>query len=282
MNPNSTFTMNGGTISGNSSGGNGGGVCLNGASAAFTMTAAGVGNTYIRDNSSTNNGGGVYVANAATFNMNVFGNTSSAALCIVGNKAANGGGVYNLGTFTMNTGGIYGTDIGGSNSGWPNTASANGGGVYNAGTFTMNGPLTPVGSNGNYIGYNSATNGGGVYMQSGTFNINNYNLIWQNTRGGGIYVAGGTLCMIAADTLPALYYNTGWGVNVASGGTFRLGSGDIYGTNNGSSANTLGALNVASGGIATYGTNAQATAGTGTNLPSQGTRIVVTNGVKSQ
>jgi hypothetical protein len=106
------FIMNGGTITGNTSRGNGGGVYVE-SRGTFTMH-----NGTINGNTASGNsgGGGVYVA-SGTFTMNngaISGNTASG-------DYSNGGGVYVTpsGTFTM-TGGII--------SG--NTSRRDGGGVY--------------------------------------------------------------------------------------------------------------------------------------------------------
>jgi uncharacterized protein (TIGR02145 family) len=110
-----TFTMNGGTISGNSSYGVGLG------RGTFTMNEGSI---------SDNNNGGVHVGADCSFTMR--GGT------INGNTSSNGGGVWVDGTFTMRGGTITG-----------NTARENGGGVYvrNYRTFTKTG--------GTITGYNS-------------------------------------------------------------------------------------------------------------------------------
>jgi parallel beta-helix repeat protein len=95
--PGSSFTMYGGTISGNTASSRGGGVCVwyNG---TFTM----YGGT-ISSNSDSGNGGGVYVNNNGVFNMH--GGTISG-----NNGGFGGGGVYvdSGGTFTMSGGTISG------------------------------------------------------------------------------------------------------------------------------------------------------------------------------
>ena len=127
-----TFTMNGGTISGNKATNYGGGVDNYG---TFTMNRG-----TISGNNATKEGGGVY--NYKTFTMR--GGT------ITGNKATNyGGGVDNYRTFTMTGGTIEGNN------------AYYGGGVYNDGTFTM--------TQGTISG-NNATFGGGV-GNHGTFTM---------------------------------------------------------------------------------------------------------------
>jgi hypothetical protein len=116
-----TFTMTGGTISGNTAG-LGGGVCVNDG-CTFTMT----GGTISGNNTTSGGyGGGVYVDKNGIFNM--------SDGTISGNNAPNGGGVYisfgsgdTNGTFNMTGGTISG-----------NTASY-GGGVYVQGNFSKTG-----------------------------------------------------------------------------------------------------------------------------------------------
>ena len=153
-----TFTMDGGTISGNTAAVNGGGVFID-KYAAFTM-----GNGTISGNTA-NYGGGVFV-NDSEFTMNDG--------TISGNTAASGGGVnVDSSTFTMNSGTISG-----------NTA-ADGGGVFVFdGTFTMSGGT---------ISGNRGDKGGGVCEQRGTFTMTG-GTISGNTvsyAGGGVYLYGG-------------------------------------------------------------------------------------------
>jgi predicted outer membrane repeat protein len=103
-----------------------------------------------------------------------------------------------------------------------------GGGVFvESGTFTMN--------NGTIIGNTAGGDGGGVYVKGGTFTMHN-GTISGNTAtssGGGVYVGSGTFTMqggtISGNT--ATYY--GGGVYVVYSGTFtKSGTGGvIYGSN---------------------------------------------------
>ena len=136
----STFTMYGGTISGNTATKVGGGV-YQGEYVIFTMYGGAISDNTVTNGSS----GGVYVFK--TFTMN--GGTIS------GNTAANGGGVnIGAGTFTMNGGTISG-----------NTAASNGGGVFVSSyvTFTMNNGA---------ISDNTAANNGGGMVVYGTVTLN--------------------------------------------------------------------------------------------------------------
>ena len=146
---NGTFTMYGGSITGNTEGG-----VFVGSNRTFTMNGGS-----ITGNTVTGSGGGVYVASGAEFTMNggeISGNTSSSY----------GGGVYvyNGAEFTMTGGSITG------NAASSNENKSYGGGVYvqkDAIKFTMTG--------GSITG-NKAKYGGGVwtgasFTVSGNVNI---------------------------------------------------------------------------------------------------------------
>ena len=125
-----TFIMNGGTISGNTAGKNGGGVYDYG---LFTMNGGTISGNKITQNTQYGDfaGGGVYVYGASNkpFIMNggtISNNTSVRA----------GGGVYSSQKpFIMNGGTISG-----------NTAGTNGGGMYNGANVTLNGNVTITGN----------------------------------------------------------------------------------------------------------------------------------------
>ncbi|PWL80983.1 MAG: hypothetical protein DBY18_03855 [Clostridia bacterium] len=147
---NGTFTMYGGSITGNTEGG-----VFVGSNRTFTMNGGS-----ITGNTVTGSGGGVYVASGAEFTMNggeISGNTSSSY----------GGGVYvyNGAEFTMTGGSITDNVAGASNEN-----KSYGGGVYvqkDAIKFTMTG--------GSITG-NKAKYGGGVwtgasFTVSGNVNI---------------------------------------------------------------------------------------------------------------
>jgi hypothetical protein len=144
-----TFTMDGGTVSGNTAT-LCGGVYVQ-TSGIFNMNGGTIGPG---NSSSGGGGGGVYVANTSVFTM--------TRGTITGNTGTSGGGVYvaTAGTFTM-TGGAIGPG---------NTASlGQGGGVFVVGTFNLNTPATT----GNISGNIASTVGPQVRKDSGgTFNIN--------------------------------------------------------------------------------------------------------------
>jgi hypothetical protein len=136
---NGTLTMKSGTISGNSSYADGGGVYVNGD--VYTMS----GGTFIMNggtisgNSGVGGGGGVYVKSYGEFTMN--GGTIS------GNSATSeGGGVYVYGTFNMTNGIIYGTE---ADTPLNNTAPNSGSaalcvqGTAQYGTLNANGEFKP-------------------------------------------------------------------------------------------------------------------------------------------
>ena len=188
---NGTFTMYGGSITGNKGGVNvGSGCTFTMYGGSITQNAAGDdsgGGVYVYSagtfamhggtisNNSGNNGGGVYVKSNATFTMS--GGT------IINNTAAEsdgGGGVYNQGTFTMSDGEISG-----------NTTTF-GGGVRNYGTFTMSG--------GTITGNTAANNGGGVNNYNGTFNISGNVTITGNKKGSvanNVYLPAGSTITLA-------------------------------------------------------------------------------------
>ena len=158
-----TFTMNGGTIVGNTATNGSGGVYVDGGT--FTMNGGA-----ISGNTVSYAGGGVCVAWSGTFTMT--GGT------ITGNTGEYGGGVYVSGsTFTMEGGAISG-----------NTASKDGGGVYvEDGTFTMkDGAITN-----NIASNNNNKRGGGGVFVGGTFTMEGGTISGNtatNGSGGGVNV----------------------------------------------------------------------------------------------
>ena len=228
-----TFNMDGGTIKSNTSSGGYGTLSFGGAgvyveasgnfimnnTASVTENKIGYGST---------GGAGVYV-NGGTFEMH---NDASVADNTVNNiNGSSGGGVYvNGGTFEMhNSASVTGNKA--------TNGTLNGGGVYvnGSGTFAMNNSASVSG--------NTASQGGGVYVESGTFNMNDgaisdnkaTNSDERNTTyGGGVYVSGGTFTMNGGES--SVSKNTaknGGGVSVSSG-TFNMNDGKISGnTGNG-------------------------------------------------
>jgi hypothetical protein len=254
-----TFTMQSGTISGNtvnpSSNNNtsGGGVAVN--NGTFTMNGGTISNNTVHQaqtNNENRRGGGVY--NQGTFTMNGGTISGNSAFCGAGvyvdedatftmqgtirsNSSFWGGGVYNRGTFTMN-----GTITRNTSSTY--NASARGGGVYNSGTFTMqNGTITSNTAN----GINATAYGGGVYnlgtftMQDGTISENTVSASG-DTMGGGVYNNGtftmldGTISGTTAFYGGGVFINNGTftmqGNASVSGNTAINGGGGVYVGNN--------------------------------------------------
>ena len=223
-----TFNMDGGTIKSNTSSGGYGTLSFGGAgvyveasgnfimnnTASVTENKIGYGST---------GGAGVYV-NGGTFEMH---NDASVADNTVNNiNGSSGGGVYvNGGTFEMhNSASVTGNKA--------TNGTLNGGGVYvnGSGTFAMNNSASVSG--------NTANQGGGVYVESGTFNMNDGTIggataAAANTAtndGGGVYVEGGKFEMNGPKT--SVSGNTaatnGGGVYVNSG-KFEMNDGEITG-----------------------------------------------------
>ena len=234
---NSTFTMKNGTISGNSADdsnggdGNGGGVYANG-SCTFTMS----GNAAISGNTAAGSyGGGVYMDD---FNgQSIFTMSDNAA--ISGNTAkSNGGGVcVKYGTFTMNGGTISGNKATGLNG--------NGGGVYVASLDNTSSKF--IMNSGTISGNTASDYGGGVYVYSttelgGTFTMNGGTITGNNGTydGGGVYV--GKMAKMTVSGGARIEDN--W-----KKGTLNEGSG-VYEKGDKGSANNLYLYSVAIGTLA--------------------------------
>jgi uncharacterized repeat protein (TIGR02543 family) len=162
-------------------------------------------------------------------------------------------------------------------SGNTTTTGNGGGGVYiQDGSFTMN--------NGT-ISDNTATQGGGggVYVYSGRFTMNGGTISGNTVNGtatnggGGVFVYSGRFTMNGGTISGNTATQSGGGVYVF--GTFRLVTGTIYG-----SGEAVGLKNTANQGAALYVTTDATAAtygpgdGTGTNLSSTNNTIKVENG----
>ncbi|MDE5766211.1 MAG: right-handed parallel beta-helix repeat-containing protein, partial [Clostridia bacterium] len=168
------FIMKGGSISGNASAadysGAGGGVYVTNAS--FTMEKG-----TISDNVTQINGGGVYVENGS-FTMedgSISGNKTTSS----GSSYGGGVYVYENSTFTMNGGTLSSNE------------ASNGGGVY----VVSNGSKIEITDS--EISGNKSFCGGGIYITSGAeAEIHGGSIrdnIADGSNGGGIYVYSGTL-----------------------------------------------------------------------------------------
>ena len=179
------FDMTGGTISGNSAK-YGGGVYNNGES--FTMSGG-----EIYNNKASADGGGIY--NDKSFTMSggkVYRNIAENGGGVyvyacefklsggeISNNTANinGGGLYTNGNFTLSNNGLI----------FNNVANRYGGGVYNDAVTNRDGVFI---MSGGIVANNTATDGGGMYIYSGSFEMTN-GRIANNTatrNGGGIGV----------------------------------------------------------------------------------------------
>jgi hypothetical protein len=159
-----------------------------------------------------------------------------------------------------------------------NSTSSNGGGVYiNSGTFTMNGGEI----SGNTVG--GGYSGGGVDVPSGTFTMNGGE-ISGNTAikyGGGVCVTGGTFTMTGGTISGNTAYDVGGGVCSIISGSFRMSGGVIYG---GNAADDLRNTSSSGGsalykiGTAQYGTFSGDTFYPSGNLTTSDTTIRIVNG----
>jgi hypothetical protein len=228
----STFTMTGGTITGNTAADQSGGIQVTGASTSFIM------NSGVISNNEAPNFGGAIINDYATFTMTggtITGNRSTgmdaggvrvskfAAFTLSGGVISahpafqDGGGVAvnSDGAFTMSGGTIVG-----------NTAAQRGGGVFTQirATFTLTG--------GTIADNTAGSNGGGVFLRddAGTFTMNGGTIAGNTagTSGGGVGVMSGVGVFIKEP--------------LVEGGA----SGIIYGNDGTPNANkaTLGVTNV--------------------------------------
>ena len=157
-----TFTMFGGSITGNN-----GGVEVQ-SNCTFTLYGGKITKNELKSSNSAM-GGGVNVVSKGKFYMYGGEVSENSVMRTNDSTDASGGGVYNGGTFTMSGGEITN-----------NTATGNGGGVYNNGTFTM--------SDGEITSNTATGDGGGVYggltMSSGKITSN------KAANGGGVKAVG--------------------------------------------------------------------------------------------
>ena len=212
---NGTFTMYGGSITGNVASSSYGGGVFVGEKGTFTMCGGSItGNT-------SSSFGGVYMASGAKFTMNggeISGNTSSTY----------GGGVYvyRNAEFTMTDGSITDNAVGSSGSKY------DGGGVCVAGQgkFHMNGGSITRNTSPSYGGgvrvYQNAefTMTGGSITDNAAGSSNS-----SNSYGGGVYSAGTFTMTGGSITRNKAEY--GGGVYVGSYGTFTV-SGNVNITGN--------------------------------------------------
>ncbi len=206
--PTEGFIMYGGTITGNSTTDDGGGIYLNGGS--FLMN-----NGEISNNSSSTDGGGVCIANNGNFTMNNGDITGNGK--ISGKLTRNGGGVYlDGGTLTVNAGNIS-----------ENAATASGGGVYisngNVGMTT-----------GKILSNECGEFGGGVYVYNPstsvgkTVSVTGGSLLNNTAKyGGGICVDGLIELTIGNVEIAENTATNGGGVCLMNNADMTFGAGQI-------------------------------------------------------
>jgi len=143
-------------------------------------------------------------------------------------------------------------------------------------------PSTPSGG-----GAIRVYNGGGVYVDSGTFTMYGGKISGNTVsgNGGGVYVDYGTFTMyggeILGNTANTASYGGGGGVYVGgSNGTFRIVTGTVYGTGEGVLSNT--ANGAALIGTVQYGTFSGTTWNNMGSLSGTNNTIRVVNGVLQQ
>ncbi|MCK9171392.1 MAG: hypothetical protein M0P01_13345, partial [Treponema sp.] len=215
---------------------------------------------------SANPGGGVYNY-SGKFNMysGTIGGTTDAD----GNKASSyGGGVFNYlgGTFNFSGGTISHNTADGNAGGIDNnggtvnitgitcTISGNiskgtGGGINNYSEKTTDYPGKIIMSAGTISGNTAATSGGGVNMESGKFNMSGGTIGGTDAddinkasdgSGGGVNIQAGedvgtdktaTLTM-SGGTIIGNTATYGGGVNICSGGTFKMSGSAVVASNN--------------------------------------------------
>lgn len=244
------FYLQGGTIQGNTTGGNAAGVLVTNADGSkFEMTGG------LVTGNEANNGAGVFSqsANTTIKGGNIEKNTATTggggvavwagtltieeAVKIQSNTAKNGGGVYvnTSGILTMKGGIIKSNTVEGGNGGgiYIATTVADTKNEISGGTITENNAGTYKANNGSTIGTGY---GSGVYVNAGTLEmtggtISNHGKDKSVGQGAGVYVrSGATFIMDGEDVLIA-GNNSGSvaGAGVASGGRFELKNGTIQG-----------------------------------------------------
>lgn len=236
------FVLENGTISGNGAIENGGGVFLTGENCRYELKKGDI------TGNSAGNGGGVYLEKG----LFILGNTVNLQDGNISSNAATfGGGVY-IGSAdngsvapaddALNTEPTEGFIMRGGTI-TSNTTVNDGGGIYlNGGSFLMN--------NGNIVGNSSSTDGGGVCIaNNGNFTMNDGKITGNGKKGsdvvtvngGGVYLDGGRLIVSAGNISHNAATASGGGVYI-SNGSVEMGDGEVQ-------SNTCGAYG---GGIYVY------------------------------
>lgn len=213
----SVFNFHSGEIKNNqalsSTGGAGGGVYSTG---TFTMNDTKIDNNTAGVGGGVYNGGGTFMFNGGTIKNNkaVRGSDTNNGL------GAGGGGVYNAATFTMNGGTINNNTAAKSNT-VSGGSFCHGGGVYNANTVNLYGGFILN----NATGGDAAGDGGGIYHNGYALNVNGTVSISSNTahNGGGIYLNSGSTTFIGGVVQHnTAHYGYGGGVYYYSGTSLNI------------------------------------------------------------
>jgi hypothetical protein len=207
----------------------GGGVRVAG-SGSFTMNEGS-----ITGNTVTSGGGGVYVYNGGSFSMNggsITGNTAGTGggvLVILGSFSMNGGTIT-LNTATISGGGVYvssgGFAMNGGRISENKAISGNGGGVYvsSGGSVTMSGGSITLNTANSGDGGGVSVAGGNFTMNGGSIDVNT-----ASSGGGGVYVSSGGFAMNGGSIDGNTATSIGGGVSVSASGSFSMNGGSVSG-----------------------------------------------------
>ena len=204
-----------------------------------------------------NSGGGIY--NIGTLTLN---NCAISGNLVMQHGVINyGGGIWNSGMLTMTGCTVNGNTAGVS---FPDTAG-DGGGIYNVGTLDMTNCTLSANS---AIGASSSNNGNVLAAGGGIYNINiltNALTLTNCTLSGnsvsvGIganFAEGGGLAQLSED-LPNIWNTIIAGNTATASGGASASAPDVFGTVNSLGHNLVGNTNNSSGWVATDKTNANA------------------------
>ncbi len=258
-----TFSMTGGTIENNTAGQNGGGIYIQ-SDNKTTMEGGTV------TNNKAAMGGGIFVGAGSGVVFEMSGGTIEKHGTVTDPCEILGAGVYvSSGKFNMTGGsirnnhttangaGVYAAktfNMSGTSEIYENSTTSDGGGVYVAEgvTYTMNNSAQKT------IYDNEAANGGGVAV-AGTFNMKK-GFIANNittTNGGGVYVNGGKFEMTTTDAKTISSNTAGnYGAGVyLNDGTFDMNAGSICNHGDGSTTTVTTAGAKEGAGVCAAGTS---------------------------
>jgi hypothetical protein len=210
---NGTITFTNTTVTNNTSLSTGGGISVLGDAPPLTLT-----NCVISNNTTTGsggNGGGLLIRHASGGLVAIHSSTIS------GNTAKGvGGGIAIAGGGDQPVLIDLGTSITGNTSQDGPGGSSQGGGLFNSNPSATTTTLTNVSITNNHADVGSSAQGGGIFVESGTLNMNTGS-ITNNTAGsgGGIAVTGGTVSL----TNLTMTTNSATG----NGGAVSVGGGSL-------------------------------------------------------